>query len=79
MLGIVLGPRESGEHPWHRAERGELTVAEIQDLLAPFAADLGLALHGDEMEVVLAPAGFTVVTPMVERAFVTGWQGAARP
>jgi putative hydrolase of the HAD superfamily len=67
MLGIVLGPRESGEHPWHRAERGELTVAEIQDLLGPFAADLGLALHGDEMDVVLAPAGFSIITPMVER------------
>ena len=35
MLGIVIGPRDSGEHPWHRAERGELTVDEIQDLLAP--------------------------------------------
>ena len=67
MLGIVLGPRDSGEHPWHRAERGELTVAEIQELLGPWAAELGLALSGDEMDVVLAPGGFTVVTPMVER------------
>ncbi len=48
-------------------ERGDLTVAEIQDLLGPFAADLGLELHGDEMDVVLAPAGFTIITPMVER------------
>ena len=67
MLGIVLGPPESGEHPWHRAERGELTVAEIQDLLAPYAAVLGLELHGDEMDVVLAKGGFTVVTQMVDR------------
>ena len=67
MLGVVIGPRDSGEHPWHRAERGELTVDEIQDLLAPWAAEIGLALHGDEVDVVLAPGSYTIVAPMVER------------
>jgi epoxide hydrolase-like predicted phosphatase len=67
MLGVVIGPRDSGGHPWHRAERGELTVAEIQDLLAPWAAEIGLTLHGDEIDVVLAPGSYTIVAPMVER------------
>jgi epoxide hydrolase-like predicted phosphatase len=67
MLGIVIGPRDSGEHPWHRAERGELTVDEIQGQLAPWADKLGLALHGDEVDVVLAPGSYTIVAPMVER------------
>lgn len=67
MVGIVLGPAQSGAHPWHQAERGELAVAEIQDQLAPWAEDLGLTLHGDEMDALLAPGAYTVVTPMVER------------
>ena len=67
MLRVLLGPRETGEHPWHRAERGELTVAEIQDLLGPWAAEAGLGLHGDEMEVRLEPGSYSLVTPMVDR------------
>ena len=67
MLGVVIGPRDSGKHPWHCAERGELGVAEIQDLLAPWADEIGLTLHGDEVDVVLAPGSYTIVTPMVQR------------
>jgi epoxide hydrolase-like predicted phosphatase len=67
MLALLLGPRETGDHPWHRAERGELAVAEIQALLAPWAQEAGVALHGDEMDVLLAAGAYTVVQPMVDR------------
>lgn len=54
MLEILMGPRhESTDHAWHRAERGELAVAEIQDLIRPVAAERGVALHGDEIDVML--------------------------
>ena len=67
MLEVMLGPHETGEHPWHRAERGEISVSDIQELLAPWAAHAGLELDGDEMDVLLAPGAFDVVTPMIER------------
>ena len=67
MLEVIMGPRDSGpEHPWHRAERGEIAVAEIQGLLAPWAESSGLSLHGDEMDRLLAPGGYSVVTEMLE-------------
>jgi len=55
MLEVLIGPDETGDHPWHRAERGELTVAEIQGDLATYAADAGVELSGDEIEVLLDP------------------------
>ncbi len=68
MLEVLLGPRDSGpDHPWHRAERGEIAVAEIQDLLQPWADAHGVGLHGDEMERLLAPGGYTVIDEMIER------------
>lgn len=68
MHEVILGPRDSGpDHPWHRAERGEIAVAEIQDLLEPWATERGVALRGDEMERVLAPGGYTVVGAMIDR------------
>ena len=68
MLEVLLGPRDSrDEHPWHRAERGEIAVSEIQNLLEPWAAAHAIALRGDEMERVLAPGGYSVVTDMVDR------------
>jgi epoxide hydrolase-like predicted phosphatase len=68
MHEVILGPRDSGpEHPWHRAERGEIAVAEIQELLDPWAAEHGVTLHGDEMDRILAPGGYTVVDAMIER------------
>lgn len=68
MLELLLGPRRSGpDHPWHRAERGEIAVADIQSLLAPWATQHGVSLHGDEMERILAPGGYSVVDTMVER------------
>jgi epoxide hydrolase-like predicted phosphatase len=68
MHEVILGPRDSGpEHPWHRAERGEIAVAAIQELLDPWAAEHGVTLHGDEMDRILAPGGYTVVDAMIER------------
>jgi putative hydrolase of the HAD superfamily len=67
MLEVLLGPRASGpDHPWHRAERGEIAVAEIQGLLVPWGEARGITLHGDEMERLLAPGGYTVVDDMIE-------------
>ena len=68
MLEVVLGPRDSGpDHPWHRAERGEIAVSEIQDQLAPWAEPHEITLHGDEMDRLLAPGGYAVVTAMIDR------------
>ena len=68
MLEVLLGPRASGpDHPWHRAERGEIAVADIQALLVPWGEAQGIRLHGDEMDQLLAPGGYTVVDDMIER------------
>jgi putative hydrolase of the HAD superfamily len=67
MLEVLLGPHASGDHPWHRAERGELTVAGIQELLGPWADDAELTLVGDEIDAIQAPGMYEVIDPMVER------------
>jgi epoxide hydrolase-like predicted phosphatase len=68
MHRILLGPRASTpDHPWHRAERGEIAVDHIQGGLAPWAADDGVELRGDEIERLLAPGGYAVVPQMLER------------
>ncbi len=65
MKELLLGPRESTpDHPWHRAERGELATGAIQAGLAPWAEAAGLELAGDEIERVLAPGGYSLVEPM---------------
>ena len=64
LVQVLLGPHESGDHPWHRAERGELAVAEIQALLGPWAQAAGMRMHGDEIDVLLAP-GYRVIDEMV--------------
>ena len=66
MLEVLIGPDETGDHPWHRAERGELTVAEIQAGLATYAAAAGIELSGDEIDVLLVP-GYAVNHAVVER------------
>jgi len=67
VLEVLLGPRASGDHPWHRAERGELAVAEIQGQLGPWADAAGLALAGDELDVLLAAGGYSQVRPVHDR------------
>ena len=66
LLALLLGPRDSGNHPWHRCERGEIPVNAIQGLLAPWAHAAGIALSGDEIEVLLR-ADYRIVEPMVAR------------
>jgi epoxide hydrolase-like predicted phosphatase len=66
LLALLLGPRDSGEHPWHRCERGEIPVDAIQGLLDPWAAAAGIALTGDEIEVLLH-ADYRIVEPMVNQ------------
>jgi putative hydrolase of the HAD superfamily len=68
MHELLLGPRESGpDHPWHRAERGEIATDAIQGQLSPWADELGVRLRGDEIERLLAPGGYTVVDEMIDR------------
>ncbi len=54
LLEILLGPMDGSteEHPWHRAERGELAVQDLQVGVASLAAERGVPLHGDEMEIL---------------------------
>ena len=66
MLEVLMGdPDVDGDHPWHRAERGELTVAEIQSLLAEHADAAGVVLAGDEIDELLVP-GFVVNEAVVD-------------
>jgi len=68
MHEVLLGPRASSAmHPWHRAERGEIAVAEIQAELIPWAGAAGVKLRGDEIERLLTPGSYSVVQPMIER------------
>lgn len=55
MLELLMGPRETStaDHPWHRAERGELAVSEMQEALGPWADAAGVDLRGDEYERLL--------------------------
>ena len=68
MLDVLMGPRDTStnDHPWHRAERGELAIAEMQREVSPFAEAVGITLRGDEYERLLC-GEFTVHTEIVER------------
>jgi epoxide hydrolase-like predicted phosphatase len=74
LLTVLLGPRESGDHPWHRCERGEIAVADIQELLSPWAQAAGLSLAGDEIEVLMEPS-YRMVDQMVNRVGELGNAG----
>ncbi len=44
MLDLVFGPYDRDtDHPWHRLERGELSLLEARDAIIALAADAGLA------------------------------------
>ena len=68
MLDVLMGPRETStnDHPWHRAERGELAIAEMQREVSPFAEAVGITLRGDEYERLLC-GEFTVHADIVDR------------
>jgi epoxide hydrolase-like predicted phosphatase len=54
MLEVLMGPRHEStvDHPWHRAERGEVAVADLQELVVPYAEAAGMTLSGDEVDVL---------------------------
>ena len=68
MLDVLMGPRETStrDHPWHRAERGELAIAEMQAAVGPWARDADISLRGDEYERLLR-GDFDVHPEVVER------------
>jgi len=67
MLAIMLGPHDSGDHPWHRAERGEIAVADIQAALQPWAGEHNISLHGDEIDALMTPGQYAVIQPMLDK------------
>jgi len=76
MHQVLLGPRRSGEdHPWHRAERGELAITDIQGLLESWADRCEVTLDGDEIDRLLAPGEYTVVPEMIDRIRTLRAQG----
>ena len=68
MLELLMGPRyvSTPDHPWHRAERGEVSARELQELLQPLAVTAGLELRGDEMDV-LFDRGYRYNDSILER------------
>lgn len=64
LLEVLLGPRASGDHPWHRAERGELAMAAIQGELEPWAD--GFTIEGDEIDALLNNS-YRVLHEVIER------------
>jgi epoxide hydrolase-like predicted phosphatase len=68
LLYVLMGPRETStaDHPWHRAERGEIPVADFQRLVEPWAREVGIELTGDEFEIILDGV-FDVHQPMLDR------------
>lgn len=58
---ILMGPQyESGDHPWHKLERGEIEQHQLQELLTPIAADHGVAFRGNEVQLLLQENVFEI-------------------
>lgn len=57
LLEVLLGPPHTStvDHPWHRAERGDVAIADLQALVTPIAAAAGIDLDGDEIDILLEP------------------------
>ena len=72
---IVMGPLHvSTNHPWHRAERGEIALGQIQKELKPYADKYSVKLYGDEIETVYSntksglTTPYTIIEPMIQKA-----------
>ena len=79
---IVMGPLGvSTDHPWHRAERGEIPLDQIQEGLKPYAAKYSVKLFGDEIETVYSntksglTAPYTIIEPMIQKAIEVQQKG----
>ncbi|MGI9031508.1 MAG: HAD family hydrolase [Ilumatobacteraceae bacterium] len=66
MVEVLIGPEKTFDHLWHRAERGQLAVAEIQAALGEYATIAGIVLAGDEIDVLLVPS-YSFNDAVVER------------
>ena len=68
VMHEVLLPRRPRhkERERHRAERGELDVADIQSELGPWAADAGVDLRGDEIQRLMRPGAYTVIGEVLD-------------
>ena len=65
---VMMGPQfESGDHPWHRLERGEIPMEVLQGMLEPIAAEAGMSFRGDEVEKILAPGMYELNTFVIEK------------
>lgn len=65
---VMMGPQfESGDHPWHRLERGEISMEVLQGMLEPIAAQAGMTFRGDEVEKILAPGMYEVNTFVLDK------------
>ena len=68
MMQVIMGPedRSTPDHPWHRLERGEIALDELQGLLAPFAEAAGLTFLGDEIVRLMAPGQYRINQPVLD-------------
>jgi len=68
LVNVLMGPRSwsTADHPWHRAERGELSIAAMQLEVAPYAAAAGISLRGDEYARLLT-GDFVVNDDVLDR------------
>lgn len=76
ILEVLIGPRNESttDHPWHRAERGELPVADLQEQVLPFATQAGITLRGNEYDYLLS-GEFTARPAVVENVLRQRDQG----
>lgn len=68
LLEVMIGPRDvsTSDHPWHRAERGEIDLDEMIAGIVAYAASEGIELHHDELDFLLDGV-FDVHHEVVER------------
>ncbi len=80
LHSIMMGPQhESGDHPWHRMERGEVARDDLQGLIAPIAAAEGVHFQGNEFETLLLNSTYNInhyvldhIAGLKERGYKTG-------
>ena len=63
LHSIMMGPQhESGDHPWHRMERGEVARDDLQGLIAPIAAAEGVHFKVTNLKLCYSTARTTSIT-----------------
>ena len=66
VLAAMFGPYDQDtDHPWHRLERGEITLTEATDSIVALAAASGLEPF-DPMDLLMALGGSGVRTEVVD-------------